>query len=119
MRHSRMIVGLITLVSGVIIWTGSALETVAQTIVIEQATVYYAVGTSGDSNPVEMLDDGAHGDGEAGDGVYGAEIPSNSAGRGIRLQRLQGSVFELPGLNPFGVLHMPVGEIGRSFKYQG
>ena len=27
-----------------------------------------------------MLDDGAHGDGEAGDGVYGAEIPSYPAG---------------------------------------
>ncbi len=60
MRHSRIMIGLITLVSGVSVWTGSAIETDAQTVGIEQATVYHAVGTSG-SNPIEMLDDGAHG----------------------------------------------------------
>jgi hypothetical protein len=72
-------VGLITLVSGVSVWTVSAFETDAQTVGIEQATVTHALGTSG-SNLIEMLDDGAHGDGEAGDGVYGAEIPPYPAG---------------------------------------
>ena len=33
---------------------------------------------------VSMFDDGAHGDGESGDGVYGGVIPPNSAGSIVR-----------------------------------
>ena len=56
------------------------------------ATLYYRVDTStysdavypvynpADYTTVEMLDDGLHGDGASGDGIYGAEIPAQSDG---------------------------------------
>ncbi|MGE5294707.1 MAG: lamin tail domain-containing protein, partial [Solirubrobacterales bacterium] len=62
---------------------------------IEQATVqvryredhssYSGIDAYPQSNPddfttVEMFDDGAHGDGQAGDGVYGAQIPPHGDG---------------------------------------
>jgi len=47
---------------------------------IGQATLYYTDGSTADFASAAMFDDGAHGDGDAGDGVYGAEIPSYVAG---------------------------------------
>ena len=43
--------------------------------VVAGAAVYYRFGTAGDFTADSMFDDGAHGDGEAGDHVWGAIIP--------------------------------------------
>jgi len=50
-------------------------------IIDEQSTgitarVYHRVDGSGSFSAVDMYDDGAHGDGEADDGVYGGELPA-------------------------------------------
>ncbi len=42
------------------------------------ATLHYRVDGSVDFNTPAMLDDGAHGDGRAGDGIYGTDIPSHT-----------------------------------------
>ena len=48
---------------------------------VASATLTYIVGTS--TNVVTMLDDGAHQDGAAGDGVYGGLIPAFAAGTNV------------------------------------
>ena len=82
-RSRGVFIGLVVLAAIAGIWAGSAYESSAQTggtVGIDQPTLYYTDGVTEDFNSVTMFDDGAHGDGEAGDGVYGAEIPSYPAG---------------------------------------
>lgn len=45
--------------------------------------VSYTVGTAAAPTVLQMFDDGAHGDGRAGDGVYGAAIPVQAAGAAV------------------------------------
>jgi hypothetical protein len=42
---------------------------------LDSVILYYSTGTEVPFESMEMLDDGGHGDGEAGDGIYGGEIP--------------------------------------------
>ncbi|MFK7922632.1 MAG: CotH kinase family protein, partial [Bacteroidia bacterium] len=51
---------------------------------VEKAYLYFGSGLVGAFHKVEMLDDGNHNDGSAGDGVYGAEIPPFVAGTYVR-----------------------------------
>ncbi len=46
---------------------------------LDQLTLNLVTGSSGWTNVV-MYDDGAHGDGSAGDGIFGAQIPTQSVG---------------------------------------
>ncbi|MEM6348910.1 MAG: lamin tail domain-containing protein, partial [Bacteroidota bacterium] len=49
-----------------------------------KAFLYYGSGWVGAFQKVEMLDDGNHNDGVAGDGIYGADIPAFGAGTYVR-----------------------------------
>lgn len=51
---------------------------------INKVLLYYGEGLTGVFSTLEMFDDGAHGDGEAGDGKYGASIPGFQAGAYVR-----------------------------------
>jgi len=42
---------------------------------LDRVILHYATGAVGPFNSVAMFDDGAHGDGGAGDGLFGGEIP--------------------------------------------
>lgn len=46
--------------------------------------MYYATGLVGNFTKVSMFDDGTHGDGAAGDGTYGAYIPSQLPATWVR-----------------------------------
>lgn len=46
--------------------------------------LYYATGLVGNFERTEMFDDGNHGDGGAGDGIYGGEIPGYTGGTYVR-----------------------------------
>lgn len=46
--------------------------------------LYYATGLVGNFQRTEMFDDGNHGDGLAGDGIYGATIPGYPGGTYVR-----------------------------------
>ena len=48
---------------------------------VKEVMLHYRV-MFGPEQVVPMLDDGAHSDGPAGDGVYGASIPANAATEG-------------------------------------
>jgi len=58
--------------------------TVACTEGIEAVYLYGATGVVGNFSTISMKDDGEHGDGSAGDGVYGCTIPAQTAGTRVR-----------------------------------
>ena len=51
---------------------------------VSSVILYYSNGLTGVFERTAMLDDGNHNDGEAGDGVYAADIPGYKAGEYIR-----------------------------------
>ncbi|HZG01271.1 MAG TPA: T9SS type A sorting domain-containing protein, partial [Chitinophagales bacterium] len=51
---------------------------------IDRVTLYYSNGIVGKFFPTAMFDDGAHDDAAAGDGIYGASIPGQTAGTWVR-----------------------------------
>ncbi|REK32617.1 MAG: T9SS C-terminal target domain-containing protein [Bacteroidetes bacterium] len=51
---------------------------------IDKMTLFYAAGVYGNFSRIQMYDDGLHGDGASGDGIYGAYIPPHSAGTWMR-----------------------------------
>jgi hypothetical protein len=58
--------------------------TVTSTSGIDKVNLYYATGLVGNFTAVQMFDDGAHNDGAASDGVFGAAIPGYAAGTFVR-----------------------------------
>jgi len=52
--------------------------------VISKVNLYYATGLVGNFTLTQMFDDGAHGDEENGDGIYGAAIPGFNTGTTVR-----------------------------------
>ncbi|HNX96541.1 MAG TPA: CotH kinase family protein [Candidatus Aminicenantes bacterium] len=46
--------------------------------------LYGCTGVVGNFSTIRMVDDGAHGDGSAGDGVFGAQIPAQNSGTRVR-----------------------------------
>lgn len=58
--------------------------TVSATSGINSVKLYYATGLVGNFEVKPMFDDGAHRDGAANDGVYGAEIPAYVGGTFVR-----------------------------------
>jgi hypothetical protein len=64
--------------------TEQVTATVGGSVGIGTVIIHYAEGLTGPFKNVVMLDDGAHGDGTTGDGVYGAEIPSFPVGSYVR-----------------------------------
>jgi hypothetical protein len=57
---------------------------VAVTNKVGKAWLYYSSGFVGVFQKIEMFDDGAHNDGAAGDGVFGAVIPAFAKGTYVR-----------------------------------
>jgi hypothetical protein len=51
---------------------------------ISKVSLFYAIGLAGNFDRVEMLDDGQHHDGAAGDGLYGADLPGQAFGTWVR-----------------------------------
>ncbi|MBK8564056.1 MAG: CotH kinase family protein [Saprospiraceae bacterium] len=51
---------------------------------INRVNLYYATGLKGNFEKTQMLDDGAHNDGAANDGLFGAEIPGFGNGSYVR-----------------------------------
>jgi spore coat protein CotH len=51
---------------------------------IDHLNMYYATGIYGNFTKVLMYDDGAHGDGTSGDGIFGATLPGQSSGQWVR-----------------------------------
>lgn len=51
---------------------------------IFQVVLYHAGGLAGNFSSIPMVDDGLHGDGAAGDGLYGATLPAYPAGSWVR-----------------------------------
>lgn len=50
---------------------------------VASATVAWSAAPSGASGSVDAFDDGAHGDGTAGDGIWGATLPGQPAGQTV------------------------------------
>lgn len=71
--------------------TSSTVVSVTASIVddhsVDVATLVYEniVAGPGVTHPISMFDDGAHGDGAAGDNIYGTSIPSQSDGSVVQL----------------------------------
>ncbi|MEI6656824.1 MAG: DUF1566 domain-containing protein, partial [Verrucomicrobiota bacterium] len=61
------------------LFTGTAIAADTGRINLDQITVTVSTGSNSTAT-VAMLDDGAHGDGAAGDHLYGAQIPALSLG---------------------------------------
>jgi spore coat protein CotH len=51
---------------------------------INRVNLYYATGLVGNFIKIQMFDDGAHNDGTAGDGTFGAQIPGFAANTYVR-----------------------------------
>ncbi len=51
---------------------------------VEAVNLYYSDGLVGSFDKITMFDDGMHGDGAAGDGTFGANIPGQSYGTIVR-----------------------------------
>jgi hypothetical protein len=62
----------------------SVKATVSSTSGISKVVLYYTTGITGVFSKTTMVDDGAHNDGLADDGIYGAAIPGYSAGTLVR-----------------------------------
>ena len=79
-------------------------STVSQngTDVVNAVYLYYRQGSSGAYTDVEMLDDGLHADGAAGDGVFGESIPGFLAGQKVRyyLEAISGNASATAVYNP-------------------
>lgn len=114
MRYSIIMIGLITIVVGVNIGTGSTFETIAQTngaIKILRATLHHTDGSTEAFSSVKMFDDGAHGDDYPGDGIFGAEMPSYPSSNSIEyiftFQTIVPLSQETPGPDPVVNLDLP------------
>lgn len=57
---------------------------VSGTVGIDKVNLYYGPGFVGVFEKTPMYDDGLHGDGSAGDGLFGANIPGFAAGTYVR-----------------------------------
>ena len=51
---------------------------------VSSVYLYGSTGLTGNFSPIEMFDDGNHGDGQANDGLYGCYIPAQNEGVRIR-----------------------------------
>jgi spore coat protein CotH len=74
---------------------------------INKVLLYYGTGLMGTFNTIEMFDDGAHNDGNAADGSYGAEIPPFPAGTYIRyyIEARSANTYQTAAFCPEGAEH--------------
>jgi hypothetical protein len=75
--------------------------------------LYYSPALYGNFSKIEMFDDGQHGDGASGDGVFGGQIPLFDAGAYVRFY------IEAKSANTAGTLtYLPTGAEHDVFMYQ-
>lgn len=75
--------------------------------------LYYSANLYGNFSKMEMFDDGQHGDGASGDGVFGASIPAFNAGDYVRFY------IEAKSANTAGtVTYLPAGAEHDVYLYQ-
>ena len=82
-RARRIRIGLVVLTASACVWTGWAFEGRAQTAresAVSHVVLQYADEGTTDYSTLTMSDDGLNGDGEAGDRVFGVEIPNYTTG---------------------------------------
>lgn len=74
---------------------------------IKTMRLYYANGLDGAFERLSMFDDGAHGDGAAADGVFGASLPAYAAGTWVRfyLEAVSSDLAATVGYEPKGAEH--------------
>lgn len=80
---------------------------------ISAVNLYYGTGFVGQFSRITMSDDGNHGDGLAGDGIYGAVIPGFSNGVYVRFY-----IEAIASNTPHTASYMPVGAEHDVFVYQ-
>jgi hypothetical protein len=81
--------------------------TVTSTNGIDHVNLFYSNQLTGTFTETLMFDDGAHNDGGAGDGVFGAEIPGYSAGTYVRfyIEAVSGNAAKSASYLPTGAEH--------------
>lgn len=74
---------------------------------IFRVNLYYGTALMGHFTKLEMFDDGNHNDGEAGDGVFGAQIPTHQTGTWVRLyvEALANDTWKTAKYEPQGADH--------------
>lgn len=74
---------------------------------IDHVNLFYSNQLTGTFTETLMFDDGAHNDGGAGDGVFGAEIPGYSAGTYVRfyIEAVSGNTAKSASYLPTGAEH--------------
>jgi hypothetical protein len=80
---------------------------------IFRMNLFFATGLTGNFTPLQMFDDGLHRDGAAGDGLYGADLPPQTAGTWVRYY-----VEAVAGNPARAVSYMPAGAEHDVFVYQ-
>lgn len=80
---------------------------------INGVNLYYGTGVMGRFTKTPMFDDGLHNDGQAGDGIFGAEIPGFSAATLVRYY-----IEAVSDNNANTVSYMPEGAEHDVFVYQ-
>ncbi len=81
--------------------------TVVSTNGIDHVNLFYSNQLTGTFTETLMFDDGAHNDGGAGDGIFGAEIPGYSAGTYVRfyIEAVSGNAVKSASYLPTGAEH--------------
>lgn len=74
---------------------------------VDKTYLYYSSYYVGSFIKTEMLDDGLHNDGTAGDGIYGAEIPGFSNGEYVRyyIESIADDAAKTASYSPLGAEH--------------
>lgn len=74
---------------------------------IDHVSLYYASDLVGNFTEITMFDDGAHNDGAASDGVYGADIPAFAGGTWVRfyVEAVAGNAAKSASYSPKGAEH--------------
>ncbi|MBI5916555.1 MAG: CotH kinase family protein [Bacteroidetes bacterium] len=80
---------------------------------VNRANLYYATGLVGGFEKTQLFDDGAHADGAANDGIFGAEIPGFGNGTSVRFY-----VEAIANNTPKTATYLPKGAEHDVFYYQ-
>ena len=74
---------------------------------ISEAWMYYTTELVGSFTKVQMLDDGQHNDGTAGDGIYGAALPAFAEGTMVRfyVEAVANNTYGTRSYSPPGAEH--------------
>lgn len=74
---------------------------------IDRVFLWYSNQLTGTFSKIQMFDDGAHSDGSASDGIFGASIPGYAAGTVVRfyIEALAGNTAKSAAYHPRGAEH--------------